>query len=54
MAASHRSRTSEPSFSYPRGHLLSRLPQLHVIPFLGLTVIHRLGALGAAWSMTFH
>ena len=23
----------------------------HVVPFLGLVVIHRLGALGAAWSM---
>ena len=28
-----------------------RLPRLRVIPFLGLAVIHRLGALGAAWSM---
>ena len=27
------------------------LPRLHVVPFLGLAVIHRLGALGAAWSM---
>ena len=57
MAASHRSRTSEPSYSSPRGHPLPRLPRLRVVPFLGLTVVHRLGALGAAWSMwstTFH
>ena len=50
-AASHSSRTSEPSYSSPRGHPLPRLPWLRVIPFLGLTVVHRLGALGAAWSM---
>ena len=50
-AASHRSRTSDPSYSCPRGHPLPRLPQLRVVPFLGLTVVHRLGALGAAWSM---
>ena len=50
MAASRRSRTSEPSYSTTRGHPLSRLPRLRVIPFLGLPVIHRLGALGAAWS----
>ena len=50
-AASHRSRTSEPSYSSPRGHPLPRLPRLRVIPFLGLAVVHRLGALGAAWSM---
>ena len=49
-AASHRSRTSEPSYSSPRGHPLPRLPRLRVVPFLGLTVVHRLGALGAAWS----
>ena len=35
-AASHRSRTSEPSYSSPRGHPLSRLPRLRVVPFLGL------------------
>ena len=35
-AASHRSRTSEPSYSSPRGLPLPRLPQLRVIPFLGL------------------
>ena len=55
MAASHRSRTSEPSYSSPRGLPLLRLPQLRVVPFLGLAVIHRPGALGAAWSTTdFH
>ena len=50
-AASHRSRTGEPSYSSPRGLPLPRLPRLHVIPFLGLAIVHRLGALGAAWSM---
>src|SRR4051812_21924121 len=50
-AASHRSRTSEPSYSSPRGHPLPRLPRLRVVPFLGLAVVHRRGALGAAWSM---
>ena len=49
-AASHRSRTSEPSYSSPRGLPLPRLPQLRVVPFLGLAVVHRPGALGAAWS----
>ena len=49
-AASHRSRTSEPSYSSPCGHPLPRLPQLHAVPFLGLAVVHRCGALGAAWS----
>ena len=49
-AASHRSRTSEPSYSSTRGHPLSRLPRLRVVPFLGLAVVHRPGALGAAWS----
>ena len=50
-AASHRSRTSEPSYSSPRGHPLSRLPRLRVVPFLGLAIVHCHGALGAAWSM---
>ena len=45
-----RSRTSEPSYSSPRVHPLSRLPQLRVVPFLGLAVVHRRGALSAAWS----
>ena len=49
-AASHRSRTSEPVYSSPRVLPLSRLPQLRVVPFLGLAVVHRRGALGAAWS----
>ena len=47
---SHRSRTSEPSYSSPRGHPLPRLPWLCVVPFLGLAVVHRRGALRAAWS----
>ena len=50
MAASHRNRTSERSYSSPRGHPLSRLPRLRVVPFLGVVVVHRPGALGAAWS----
>ena len=50
MAASHRSRTSEPSYSSPRGLPLPRLPRIPVVPFLGLTVVHRPGALGAVWS----
>ena len=40
-AASHRSRTSEPSYSSPRGLPLLRLPRLRVVPFLGLAVVHR-------------
>ena len=51
MIASHRSRTSEPSYSSSRGHPLPRLPRLHVVLFLGLAVVHCHGALGAAWSM---
>ena len=51
IAASHRSRTNEPSYSSSHGLPLSRLPRLRVVPFLGLAVVHRLGALGAAWSM---
>ena len=50
-AASHHSRTSEPSYSSPRGHPLPRLPRLRVVPFLGLAVVHRRGAVGAVWSM---
>ena len=34
-----------------RGKQLPSLPCLHVIPFLGLAVVHRLGALGVAWSI---
>src|SRR3954467_11634998 len=40
--ASHRSRTSEPSYSSLHGHPLPRLSQLRVVPFLGLTIVHRL------------
>ena len=32
-----------------RGQPLPSLPRLRVVPFLGLAVIHRHGALGAAW-----
>ena len=49
-AASHRSRTGESSYSSPRGLPLPRLPCLRVVPFLGLAVVHRPGALGVAWS----
>ena len=48
--ASHRSRTSEPSYSSPHGHPLLHLPRLRAVPFLGLAVVHHPGALGAAWS----
>ena len=34
----------------PRGKQLPSLPWLRVIPFLGLAVVHRPGALGTAWS----
>ena len=50
-AASHRSRTGEPSYYSPHGIPLPCLPRLRVVPFLGLAVVHRRGALGAAWSM---
>ena len=50
-AASHRSRTSEPSYSSTRGHPLPRLPRLRIVPFLGFAIVRRLGALGATWSM---
>ena len=50
-AASHRSRTSEPSYSSPRGHPLLHLPLLCIVPFLGLAIVHCRGAVGAAWSM---
>ena len=49
-AASHCSQTSEPSYSSSRVLPLPRLPRLRVVPFLGLGVVHRPGALGAAWS----
>ena len=49
MVASDRSEPV-PSYSSTRGHPLRRLPRLCVVPFLGLAVVHRPGALGAAWS----
>ena len=49
MAASHRSRTSEPSYSPPRWQPLPCLPRLRVVPFVGLAVVHCPGALSAAW-----
>ena len=45
-----RTRTSQVSYSSPRGLPLPRLPWLPVVPFLGLAVVHHPGALGAAWS----
>ena len=45
-----RSRTSEPSYSSWGVYPLPHLPWLCVVPFLGLTVAHCPGALGAAWS----
>ena len=50
-ATSHRSRSSQPTYSPPLGHPLLHLPWPRVVPFLGLAVVHRRGALGAAWSM---
>ena len=44
------SRTSTPSYSPPCGQPLPSLPRLRVVPFLSLAVVHRHGALGAAWS----
>ena len=34
----------------PRGKQLPSIPWLHIAPFLGLAVVHRHGALRAAWS----
>ena len=45
-ATSHRSRTGERSYSSPRGHPLSRLPRLRVVPFQCLAVVHRRGQCG--------
>ena len=42
-------RTSKPH-TPPCGKQLPSLPYLCVVPFLGLAVIHRPGALGVAWS----
>ena len=50
-AASRRCQTDEPSYSSPRGLPLPRLPRLCVIAFLGLVIVHRRGALGAAWLL---
>ena len=47
-AASHRTQTSDPSYSSPHGLPLPRLPRLRVVPFLGLAVVHHPGALGVA------
>ena len=44
-------RTSKPLYSPLHGKQLPSLPCLCVIPFLRLAVVHRPGALGAAWSM---
>ena len=41
--------TSKPSYSPPRGKQLPSIPWLRVVPFLGLAVVHRPGALGMAW-----
>ena len=49
--ASHRNRTGEPSYSSPPGLPLPHLPRLCIVSFLGPAVIHRRGALSAAWSM---
>ena len=43
-------RNSVPSYPSTRGHPLLRLPRLRIVPFLGLAVVHRPGALGSAWS----
>ena len=44
------SRTSQPSYSPPCGQPLPCLPRLCIVPFVGLTIIHRPGALGPVWS----
>ena len=43
-------RTSKPSHSPPRGKQLPSFHWLRVVPLLGLAVVHRPSALGAAWS----
>ena len=46
-------RTSKPSYIHTPlcvGKQLPSLPWLRVVPFLGLVVVHRPGALGVAWS----
>ena len=47
--ASHRSRTSEPSYSSPRGLALQRIPWLHVVPFLGLAIVQTIALVLLAW-----
>ena len=42
--------TSQRLFSPQHGHPLRWLRRLWVVLFLGLAVVHRHGALGAAWS----
>ena len=49
-AASHHSRTSEPSYSPPHGHPLLCLRRLRVIPFVILAIVHCVGSLCAEWS----
>jgi len=41
---------SQPSYSPQHGHPLLWLRRLWVVPFLGLTVVHCVDALGTAWS----
>jgi hypothetical protein len=48
--ASHRIRTSQPSYSPQRGHPLMWLHRVRVLALLGLVIVHGIGALGAAWS----
>ena len=50
LFSSDGSRTRQPSYSPPRGQPLPCLPRLRVVPFVGLAVVHRPGALGTAWS----
>ena len=45
-----RNRTSQVFHSSPSATPLPRLPPLRVVPVWGLTVVHHLGALDAAWS----
>ena len=60
MAGYAAAQASPPSTTLTAGQdipLLTHIPpllwlrRLRVIPFLGLDVVHRRGALGAAWSM---
>ena len=49
LFSSDDSRTSQPSYSPPHGQPLLCLPQLRVIPFIGLAIVHHPGALNAVW-----